>query len=102
MGRRRARERAHFLTAKNLQGPPDLVVEILSRSTRSRDRELKRALYERVGTQEYWLADPEQDAVHVYRRGAGGLQHPIRCARTDTLSTPVLPGLDLPLNRALA
>ena len=37
-------ERAHLLTAKNLPGPPDLIVEILSPSTSSRDRELKRAL----------------------------------------------------------
>jgi Uma2 family endonuclease len=97
-----SRERAHFLTPKNLQGPPDLVVEILSRSTRSRDRELKRVLYERVGTQEYWLVDPEREAVDAYRRGAGGFQNPIRYARTDTLSTPLLPGLDLQLDRVLA
>jgi Uma2 family endonuclease len=94
-------ERAHFLTAKNLQGPPDLVVEIISPGTRSRDRELKRALYGRVGAQEYWLVDPEQDAVDVYR-SPGGFHYPIRYARTDTLTTPVLPGLEPSLDRVLA
>src|SRR4249920_1493782 len=44
-----SRARAHLLTAKNLQGAPDLVVEILSPSTRPRDERLKRDLYERVG-----------------------------------------------------
>ena len=50
-----SRERARFLTEKNLQGPPDLVIEILSPSTRLRDERLKRELYERVAVQEYWL-----------------------------------------------
>ena len=46
-----SRERARFLTEKNLQGPPDLVIEILSPGTRSRDERLKRNLYERVGVE---------------------------------------------------
>jgi Uma2 family endonuclease len=93
--------RAHFLTTKNLQGPPDLVVEILSPSTRSRDEELKLALYERVGAEEYWLIDPEQDAVDVYRGGTGGFRNPVRYSSTDALTTPVLPGFELSLDRVL-
>src|SRR5687768_10987685 len=46
-------ERARFLTEKNLQGPPDLVIEILSPSTRRRDQGLKRDLYRRVQVLEY-------------------------------------------------
>lgn len=95
-------EHAHFLTAKNLQGPPDLVIEILSPSTRSRDQKLKRALYERVGSNEYWLVDPKRDVVEVYRRNAGEFQRPIRYSRTDVLTTPILPGLKLSLDRVLA
>ena len=44
-----SRERARFLTSKNLQGPPDLVVEILSPGTKGRDRQIKKDLYERAG-----------------------------------------------------
>jgi Uma2 family endonuclease len=62
-------ERRLFLTAKNLQGPPSLVIEILSPSTSRRDRQLKRDLYERVGVEEYWLVDPEPDVVNIYRWG---------------------------------
>ena len=41
--------RAHLLTVKNLQGAPDLAVEILSPGTKPRDERLKRDLYERAG-----------------------------------------------------
>ena len=48
------------VTEKNVQGPPDLVVEILSPGTAARDRDLKRKRYERFGVQEYWplIRDP--------------------------------------------
>ena len=96
-------ERAHFLTSKNLQGPPDLVIEILSPGTRSRDKQLKRQLYERVGASEYWLVDPKENFVEVYRRGSTEeFQSPSRYLRADVLTTPILPGLELSLDRVLA
>jgi Uma2 family endonuclease len=95
-------EHAHFLTAKNLQGPPDLVIEILSPSTQSRDQKLKRALYERVGSMVYWLVDPKRDVVEVYRRSAGKCQQPSCYGRAEVLTTPILPGLELSLDRVLA
>ena len=64
-------ERRHLLTAKNLQGPPSLVIEILSPSTSRRDRQLKRDLYERVGVDQYWLVDPKRDVVNIYQWGTG-------------------------------
>jgi Uma2 family endonuclease len=59
---------AQILTAANVQGPPELVVEIGSPSTRKRDETIKRRLYERAGVSEYWVVDPEVDVVRVYRR----------------------------------
>jgi Uma2 family endonuclease len=49
-------------------GAPDLVVEVLSSSTVSRDRGRKYALYERYGVREYWLIDPDGEYIEVYRR----------------------------------
>ena len=96
-------ERSQFITPKNLQGPPDLVVEILSPSTRSRDKRLKRDLYERVGVQEYWLVDPEGDVVTVYRRAAAGTsEDPIEYARGQTLESAQFPGLELPIDKIFA
>jgi len=56
-----------IITEKNIQGPPDLVIEILSESTRKIDERIKRNLYARFGVQEYWIVDPELETVKVYR-----------------------------------
>jgi Uma2 family endonuclease len=61
-----ARERAATsLTELDVRGIPNLVVEVLSKSTRRRDETVKRPLYERMGVTEYWLVDPRASAVRV-------------------------------------
>ena len=97
-----SKSRAQLLTVKNLQGAPDLVIEILSPSTRPRDERLKRDLYERVGVDEYWLVDPEHDIVTIYRRGAEGFEPPVGYEKNSVVTTPLMPGLELPLDRVLA
>ena len=98
-----SRERSHFVTSKNLQGPPDLVVEILSPGTRSRDEHLKRDLYERVGVLEYWLVDLDRDVVLVYGRRGDRFDSPeeYSSASHDILSTPLLPALEIAIDRLL-
>ena len=54
------------ITAANIQGAPDLVVEILSPSTGRKDRREKKALYERFGVREYLLIHPEDEIVERY------------------------------------
>ena len=58
-----AAERADIITAANVQGAPDLVVEILSPSTAQRDWNQKRELYARHGVREIWIVDPEPMTV---------------------------------------
>ena len=48
---------------------PILIVEILSPSTRRRDREMKRSFYTEAGIREYWIVDPESQEVTVVRTG---------------------------------
>lgn len=92
---------ATILTDKNVVGAPDLVVEIASKSTRKRDDTIKRRLYERSGVKEYWVVDPELDRVRVYRSRDGQFQRPeeLSLEAGDTLTTALLPGLELPLSR---
>ena len=57
---------------KRYEGAPDLVAEILSPSTRSKDMLLKRYKYERAHVREFWVVDPEFRRVVVYRFGQNG------------------------------
>lgn len=52
---------------KRLEGPPDLIVEVLSAGTARADRGKKFQLYERHGVREYWLADPEGEYFEIFR-----------------------------------
>ena len=62
-------ERAHIVTRENIQGAPDLIVEVLSPSTAERDRTLKLDLYARHGVKEYWLVDPNAKTVMLLLLG---------------------------------
>lgn len=53
-------------TAERGIGAPDLVIEILSRSTRSRDMLLKLNKYADAGVREYWIIDPDDRKIIVY------------------------------------
>ena len=90
-----------MLTAPNVQGAPDLVIEIGSPSTRRRDETIKRRLYERSDVLEYWIVDPDIDVVRVYRRGDASFARPIELSREadDVITTNLMPGLELPLAR---
>jgi len=67
-------ERHERITEPNIQGAPDLAVEILSASTRKTDEVVKRKRYEHFGVREYWVVDPELDMVKVHREGPKGFE----------------------------
>lgn len=69
-------ERLGQLNPKNLQGGPDLVVEVLSPSTKRRDATVKIQLYQAASVREAWLVDPEAEQVEVL-----DLQDPNRRSR---------------------
>ena len=47
-------------------GPPDLIVEVVSASTRRTDRVEKFVEYARAGVSEYWLVDPEAQTIEIF------------------------------------
>ena len=97
-------ERREVLTPKNVQGAPDLVVEVGSPRTRRRDEKLKHQLYERFDVTEYWVVDPDIDVVRVYRLESGKYTRAqeLSLDHGDVLTTPLLPGLELPLSTIFA
>ena len=90
-------ERARIVTEKNIQGAPDLVVEILSAGTRKLDERIKLARYELLGVSEYWIVDPLADRVHVFQAEEETFRKVAELAVGDVLTTPLLPGLEIPL-----
>jgi Uma2 family endonuclease len=92
---------ADALTPKHVRGVPELVIEIGSPGTRKRDETVKRALYERVGVSEYWVVDPDTDAIRVYRREGDEFSRvsELSAESGDVLLTPLLPELEIPLAR---
>ena len=91
-----------ILTAKNVQGAPGLVIEILSPGTRQRDLTAKRLLFDREGVREYWIVDPDRNSVAVHRRandGAFPLATTLEAKHGEMLTTPLLPGWELSLER---
>ena len=99
-----SRERAGILTPQHVRGVPDLVVEILSPGTRKTDETIKRKLYERSGVQEYWVVDPELDAIKIYRRIADAFARvaELSVEGGDALTTPLLPDFSVPLAEIFA
>ena len=65
-------QRSDIITADNVRGAPDLVVEILSPATAERDRTLKLDLYAQHGVQEYWIVDPDPKTITVLVRAGKG------------------------------
>ncbi len=89
--------RASIITADNVQGAPDLVVEILSPATAERDRTIKLDLYAQHGVKEYWIVDPDARTIMVLVRGENGFEVAGIYGEGQTLRSPTLTGLSVAL-----
>jgi len=61
-----SKERLNIIGDKNIQGAPELVVEIISENTAYRDMVQKKRLYARFGVREYWIVIPEDGSIEIY------------------------------------
>jgi Uma2 family endonuclease len=95
-----ARGHVDRIRGNYLTDPPDVVIEILSPSTRGRDLGLKLRLYEKTGVPEYWVLDPVRKTTRVFRLGPHGYGEGLllTAAGGDVLTTPFAPGWSLPLS----
>ncbi len=81
--------------AKFFRGVPDLVAEVLSPKTRRLDLDVKLKAYEQAGVPEYWIVDPKQRTVLLYRLGHRGYKGPDRFGADEIVRSTVLPGFEL-------
>lgn len=94
-------ERRSILTEKNIQGGPDLVVEILSSGTRERDILVKKGLFARHGVREYWIVDPVGKSIEVMVLKEDRFTTYGIFFLEDNLESPLLPGFNHPFRKCL-
>lgn len=90
--------RSHIIAEKNIVGIPNLIVEILSPSSTTRDQEEKLSLYQRYGLPEYWIVDPDSQTVEVYLSAANRLEKVETLKTGEQLRSRQIPGLVLDLS----
>ncbi len=96
-----SKERLNIITEKNVQGAPDLIVEIISPTSEYRDRVIKRKLYSKYEVKEYWLVDLEKKEIEVMGLGESGLETVKIYQKTDILESLVLKGIKIKLDDIL-
>jgi Uma2 family endonuclease len=80
---------------RGVEGPPDLLIEVLSPSNRDHDRLTKHALYGLAGIREYWIVDPEARTIEILTLDRDALHTTTVAAGADTLVSPLLGALDI-------
>ncbi len=87
--------RAGIVSERGLEGAPDLVVEVLSPSTRANDRGKKMVSYALGGIPFYWIVDPTARSLEEYRLGPAGYELVATLGPTDIFRPMLFPGLEI-------
>ncbi len=90
-----AGERLDIVKEEFIEGPPDLIIEVLSPSNWLDDRRTKFRLYARAGVREYWIVDLEQRTIEVFARRGHSFALLNRYEPGDTVRSEVLPGFEV-------
>jgi len=90
-------DRRGIVTQRAIEGPPTLVIEILSPSTSRTDRQTKAQLYAKHGVPHYWLIDPDQQSVEAYELAGDQYNLVVKAQNGEVFNPPLFPGLSIPL-----
>lgn len=90
------------LDDRGVCGAPDLVIEIMSKSTKLYDKQIKHGMYEAAGVREYWVVDPERQIVQVYTLHDGKYQDGNTYTAAASVPVGVLPGCAINLEAVFA
>lgn len=86
-------EQFSYMVKRGIEGPPALIVEVLSPGNSRHDLVTKRALYSRAGVQEYWLVSPEAMMVEILTLDGEQYRTHARVARDEVLTSAAFPAL---------
>ncbi|HLG73521.1 MAG TPA: Uma2 family endonuclease [Chloroflexota bacterium] len=86
----------------NIQGAPDILVEVLSSSTRKRDAGVKMQLYARFGVRFYYIIDPEDETVQPYELAESDYRELPLLKGQDAITCPLFPGISMPVSKLFA
>jgi Uma2 family endonuclease len=88
------RLKSEIISGERIVRAPELVIEVVSPGTENarRDREMKRQVYGKHGVKEYWVADPLNRSLEIYRLKRRTLALAETLMDDDEVTTPVLPG----------
>ena len=92
-----SKERSKIITEPNIQGAPDLVIEILSPGDEKRDTVRKKAIYEKYGVKEFWIVDPDIKSISVFYLEKKLFREKEVYTHEQVLESAVLPGFSLSL-----
>ena len=92
-----SKPRFAIVSRRGLEAAPDLVIEILSDSTASRDRGVKMRIYARHGIPCYWIVDPEACTLEVYSLHDGVYERTAADRDGDVLAVDVPDGFTVNL-----
>ena len=85
------------ISARAIEGVPLMVVEILSPSTRGRDRGIKMRRYVALGVLHYWIVDPDARTIECWRLEGGEYHLVVNATVPDVLRHPDWPDLTIDL-----
>jgi Uma2 family endonuclease len=96
--------RSGLVTEAGIEGAPDLCIEVLSRRTAPNDKITKKKIFSAAGVQEYWLVNPDEGSIAVFRlpsdSGEAGTLFE-RCNK-PALVSEMFPGLRIDLDQIFA
>jgi Uncharacterized protein conserved in cyanobacteria len=88
----------HFITDRGIEGPPTIVIEIISPSNAYTDRNLKKQSYLNFGVAEYWIVDPGNKTIEIYTPSTGLNSPLIYLAEEGEVQSTVLKDLKVNLS----
>ncbi len=96
-----ANERLSIVGELNIQGAPDLVMEVLSPSNPEYDRTLKYEIYAEAGVPEYWIIDPHERTIEVFALRDGSYEQLGRYGEGETARSELLDGFTAAINEII-